>query len=97
MPGSSKPARSHTTPPPKAITPLEAREFGEKLDDAVRAQRLCAAELSRWFDFGSQATLLGAGSFGSVRFASASSAKLARHALNSRRFACACQRADGGA
>ena len=63
------PPRSHTTPPPKAITPLEARDFGEKLDDAARAQRLCAAELSRWFDFGGKTSLLGSGSFGSVRFA----------------------------
>jgi hypothetical protein len=71
MPGSRTPPRSHTTPPPSGvITPLEAREFGEKLDDAARAQQLCAAELSRWFDFGKKTTLLGAGSFGSVRASS---------------------------
>ena len=64
MPGSRTPPRSQTTP---AITPLEAREFGETLDDAARAQLLCAAELSRWFDFRRKATLLGSGSFGSVR------------------------------
>ena len=84
MPGSrtprshTTPPRSHTTPPPpKAIiTPLEARDFGEKLDDAARAQRLCAAELSRWFEFG-KTSLLGSGSFGSVRFAGAKLAQFA--------------------
>ena len=68
MPGSRTPLRSHTMPPPKgAITPLEAREFAEKLDDAARAQQLCASELSPWFDFYAKDALLGSGSFGSVR------------------------------
>lgn len=87
MPGSRTPPRSQTTP---AITPLEAREFGETLDDAARAQLLCAAELSRWFDF-RKATLLGSGSFGSVRCLLGDNESVSVLCLES-----ACCGADGG-